>query len=173
NWNPWSRLSFPTDYFLGAPGSHSGERNMALPVGRMLVNPALGRLVTWGGAAAARGGVGSCVCHKSTYAALPNDYNCKVELAMTSDGQTIVCYHPQVDIPYEHTKPISRPSPVENKEETHDQVLKARLDKEVLREKQAPTIEELSKMFYTTKHRWYPIGHYRRQKIKPSPPKDR
>ncbi|KAK7824896.1 hypothetical protein U0070_014102 [Myodes glareolus] len=28
----------------------------------------------------------------------------KVELALTSDGRTIVCYHPSVDIPYEHTK---------------------------------------------------------------------
>ncbi|KAF3814573.1 hypothetical protein GH733_017731, partial [Mirounga leonina] len=27
----------------------------------------------------------------------------KVELALTSDGRTIVCYHPSVDIPYEHT----------------------------------------------------------------------
>ncbi|XP_041057987.1 39S ribosomal protein L42, mitochondrial isoform X1 [Carcharodon carcharias] len=167
---------------------------MALAAGWSLVNPILGRLVTWAGAAAAvRGGDGGCICHKSTYAALPNDYNCKVELAMTSDGQTIVCYHPSVDIPYEHTKPISRPSPVENKEETHDQVLKARLDKEVLRDKQAPTIEELSKMFFTTKHRWYPVGHfgtilvnlccnpsktsiflrYHRRRIKPNPPKDR
>ena len=33
-----------------------------------------------------------------------DDYNCKVELALTSDGRTIVCYHPSVDIPYEHTK---------------------------------------------------------------------
>ncbi|XP_069908804.1 large ribosomal subunit protein mL42 isoform X2 [Oryctolagus cuniculus] len=45
-----------------------------------------------------------CVCHKSTYSPLPDDYNCKVELALTSDGRTIVCYHPSVDIPYEHTK---------------------------------------------------------------------
>ncbi|KAK1339010.1 hypothetical protein QTO34_019679 [Cnephaeus nilssonii] len=40
------------------------------------------------------------------------DYNCKVELALTSDGRTIVCYHPSVDIPYEHTKPIPQPDPV-------------------------------------------------------------
>ncbi|XP_059101661.1 large ribosomal subunit protein mL42 isoform X2 [Peromyscus eremicus] len=46
----------------------------------------------------------SSVCHKSTYSSLPEDYNCKVELALTSDGRTIVCYHPSVDIPYEHTK---------------------------------------------------------------------
>ncbi|CAO2624632.1 Rho GTPase-activating protein 20 [Lemmus lemmus] len=28
-----------------------------------------------------------------------NDYNCKVELTLTSDGRTIVCYRPSVDIP--------------------------------------------------------------------------
>lgn len=32
----------------------------------------------------------------------------KVELALTSDGRTIVCYHPSVDIPYEHTKVCMR-----------------------------------------------------------------
>ncbi|XP_063119275.1 large ribosomal subunit protein mL42 isoform X2 [Rattus norvegicus] len=42
--------------------------------------------------------------HKSTYSSLPDDYNCKVELALTSDGRTIVCYHPSVDVPYEHTQ---------------------------------------------------------------------
>ncbi|XP_067860763.1 39S ribosomal protein L42, mitochondrial [Heptranchias perlo] len=147
--------------------------SMALAGGRVLVNSTLGRLVTRGGAAAVRGGDRGYICHKSTYAALPDNYNCKVDLAMTSDGRTIVCYHPSVDIPYEHTKPIPRPSPVENREETHDQVLKARLEKEVLRDKQAPTIEELSKMFYTTKHRWYPFGQYHRRRINPNPSKDR
>ena len=51
-----------------------------------------------------------CVCHKTTYSSLPDDYNCKVELALTSDGRTIVCYHPSVDIPYEHTKVCIRKS---------------------------------------------------------------
>ncbi|XP_069765243.1 large ribosomal subunit protein mL42 isoform X2 [Narcine bancroftii] len=135
---------------------------------------AVGRLLWLRDAAlAVRGGGWVCVCQKSTYTALPNDYNCKVELALTSDGRTIVCYHPSVDIPYEHTKLISRPSPVKNKEETHDQVLKARLEKEVLRDKQGPTIEELSKMFHTTKHRWYPFGQYHRRRIKPNAPRDR
>lgn len=107
-----------------------------------------------------------------------------VEIAVTSDGNTIVCYHPTVDIPYELTQvcmmvsqyisfrfveilpisvfclfqPIVRPDAVTDHAETHEQVLKARLGKEVLNNKQAPTIEELSKMFYTTKHRWYPVG---------------
>ncbi|KAJ6656356.1 hypothetical protein lerEdw1_003859 [Lerista edwardsae] len=84
---------------------------------------------------------------------------CKVELAATSDGQTIVCYHPSLDIPYEHTRPIPQLDPVNYKEETHDQVLKSRLEVKELKNKKGPTIEELSKMFYTTKHRWYPVGH--------------
>ncbi|XP_026549577.1 39S ribosomal protein L42, mitochondrial isoform X1 [Notechis scutatus] len=111
-------------------------------------------------------------CPKSTYSPLPDDYNCKVELAMTSDGKTIVCYHPSVDIPYEHTKPIPQLDPVTYKEETHDQVLKSKLDeKEVY--KNEPTIETLSKMFYTTKHRWYPVGQYHTRRKKTNTPKDR
>ncbi|XP_041114428.1 39S ribosomal protein L42, mitochondrial-like [Polyodon spathula] len=114
----------------------------------------------------------NCIHPKSTFSALPGD-NCKVELALTSDGRTTVCYHPLAEFPYEHSKPIPRPDPLENHEETHDQVLKARLNEEVLQNKQAPTIEELSKMFYTTKHRWYPVGQYHRRRKKSDPPKDR
>uniref|UniRef100_A0A8D0L2E3 Large ribosomal subunit protein mL42 n=1 Tax=Sphenodon punctatus TaxID=8508 RepID=A0A8D0L2E3_SPHPU len=47
-----------------------------------------------------------CSCYKSTYSSLPDDYNYKVELAMTSNEKAIVCYHPSVDIPYKHIKPI-------------------------------------------------------------------
>ncbi|KAM5172322.1 large ribosomal subunit protein mL42 [Mantella aurantiaca] len=110
-------------------------------------------------------------CEKSTYSALPDDYNCKVELAITSDGKTIVCYHPTVDIPYEHTKPLPRRDPIENNEESHDLVLKGRLID--TSPKRGPTIEELSKMFYTTKHRWYPVGQYHRRRMKKEHPRDR
>ncbi|XP_070848337.1 large ribosomal subunit protein mL42 [Chaetodon trifascialis] len=99
--------------------------------------------------------------------------NSNVEIAVTSDGKTIVCYHPTVDIPYELTQPIERPDPVTNQVDTHDQVLKAHLSKEVLKDKPGPTIEELSKMFFTTKHRWYPKGQYHMRRIKKNPPKDR
>ncbi|KAM9705420.1 large ribosomal subunit protein mL42 [Menidia menidia] len=99
--------------------------------------------------------------------------NRDVEIGVTSDGKTIVCYHPAVDVPYELTQPIERPDPLTNPVETHDQILKAHLSKEVLRDKEGPTIEELSKMFFTTKHRFYPIGQYHRRRIKKNPPKDR
>ncbi|MXQ85988.1 hypothetical protein E5288_WYG010228 [Bos mutus] len=106
-----------------------------------------------------------CVGHKSTYSSLPDDYNCKVELALTSDARTIVCYHPSVDIPYEHTKPIPRPDPVHNNEETHDLVLKTRLEEKSEHLEQGPMIEQLSKMFFTTKHRWYPRGQMAIQRV--------
>ncbi|XP_063783690.1 large ribosomal subunit protein mL42 [Pseudophryne corroboree] len=110
-------------------------------------------------------------CQSSTYSVLPDDYNCKVELAMSSDGKTIVCYHPSVDIPYEHTKPIPRRDPLHSHEESLELVLKAKLSDPD--PKPAPTIEELSKMFYTTKHRWYPVGQYHKRRMKKDPPKDR
>ncbi|XP_040200062.1 39S ribosomal protein L42, mitochondrial [Rana temporaria] len=127
--------------------------------------------VVWGRGNTGRGGDQSLRCAKSTYSALPDDYNCKVELAMTSDGKTIVCYHPSVDIPYEHTRPLPRRDTIENHEDNHDQVLKARLID--ISSKREPTIEELSKMFYTTKHRWYPVGQYHRRRMKKEHPKDR
>ncbi|XP_006872315.1 PREDICTED: 39S ribosomal protein L42, mitochondrial-like [Chrysochloris asiatica] len=114
-----------------------------------------------------------CVCHKSIYSSLPDDYNCKVELALTSDVRTIVCYHPSVDIPYEHTKAIPRPDPVHNNEETHDQVLKTRLEVKDEALEQGPMIEQLSKMFFTAKHCWYPHGLHHRRCKKLNPPKDR
>ncbi|XP_040849300.1 39S ribosomal protein L42, mitochondrial-like [Ochotona curzoniae] len=114
-----------------------------------------------------------CVCRKSTYSPLLDYYNCKVELALTSDGRTIICYHPSMDILYEHTKPIPRPDPVLNNEETHDQVLKTRLQGKSEHSEQGPMVEQLSKMFFTTKHRWYPQGHYHRRREKLDPPKDR
>lgn len=55
-------------------------------------------------------------------------------------------------------QPIEHTDPVTTLVESHDQVIKAHLSKEVLKGKQGPTIEELSKMFFTTKHRWYPVG---------------
>uniref|UniRef100_A0A5F9DEV6 Large ribosomal subunit protein mL42 n=1 Tax=Oryctolagus cuniculus TaxID=9986 RepID=A0A5F9DEV6_RABIT len=84
---------------------------------------------------------------------------------------TIVRYHPSVDIPYEHTKPIPRPDPVLNNEEIHDQVLKTRLEEKSEHLEQGPMIEQLSKMFFTTKHRWYPCGHDHICRKKLDPPR--
>ena len=92
---------------------------------------------------------------------------------MTSDGRLIVFYHPAMDIPYEHTKPMPQPDRVHNNEETHDLVLKTKLEEKREHFEQGPVIEQLSKMFFTTKHHWYPHGQSHRCCRKPNPPKDR
>ncbi|XP_063072944.1 39S ribosomal protein L42, mitochondrial [Engraulis encrasicolus] len=109
---------------------------------------------------------------KSTVQGPPID-DCNVEIGVTSDGKTVVCYHPAAEFPYELSQPIPRPDPITSPPETHDQVLKERLSQDRLKNKQAPTIEELSKMFYTTKHRWYPRGQYHMRRRNQNPPKDR
>ena len=81
--------------------------------------------------------------------------------------------HPSVDIPHKHTKPIPRPDPVHDNEETHDAVLKTRSEEKSEHSVPGPTIEQLSKMFFTTKHHWYPHGQNHRRCKKPNPLKDR
>ncbi|XP_041933907.1 39S ribosomal protein L42, mitochondrial [Alosa sapidissima] len=118
-------------------------------------------------------GINVYTSHAKSTVRGPEIDDSNVEIGVTSDGKTVVCYHPAVEFPYELSQPIPRPDPITNLPETHDQVLKQRLGKESLKEKQAPTIEELSNMFYTTKHRWYPIGQYRTRRRNKNPPKDR
>ncbi|XP_060758721.1 39S ribosomal protein L42, mitochondrial isoform X3 [Neoarius graeffei] len=96
-----------------------------------------------------------------------------VDLGVTCDGETIVCFHHAPDIPHELTKPIPNPDTTLDSAETHDLVLKSRLNKDVLKGKKTPTAEELAKMFYTTKHRWYPVGQYHTRRRNRNPPQDR
>ncbi|XP_053506646.1 39S ribosomal protein L42, mitochondrial isoform X2 [Ictalurus furcatus] len=70
-------------------------------------------------------------------------------------------------------EPIPSPDPTLDTAETHDLVLKSQLNKDILKGKKAPAIEELAKMFYTTKHRWYPVGQYHTRRKNRNPPKDR
>uniref|UniRef100_A0A8C5ZEV3 Large ribosomal subunit protein mL42 n=1 Tax=Marmota marmota marmota TaxID=9994 RepID=A0A8C5ZEV3_MARMA len=87
----------------------------------------------------------SGICHQSTYSFLPGDYNCKVELTLTSDG---------------NTQPVPQLDPVHGGEETRDQVLTTRLEEKGEDLEQGPGTEELSKMFFTTEHCWCLHGQY-------------
>lgn len=91
----------------------------------------------------------------------------------TSDKQCIVCYHPTNPFAYENTKPIPRADPSKPKESV-DGVLKVKfLSEKWRKEQEGPSPEELGKMFYTTKHRWYPIGIRRRMARRLWPKRDR
>ncbi|KAM9467963.1 large ribosomal subunit protein mL42 [Clarias gariepinus] len=101
------------------------------------------------------------------------DNNGVVDLAVARDGKTIVCFHPAPDVAYELTKPIPSTDATLDSTETHDLVLKSQLHKDVLKNQKTPAVEELAKMFYTTKHRWYPVGQYHTRRRNRDPPKDR
>lgn len=81
--------------------------------------------------------------------------------------------HPSVDIPHKHTKPIPRPDPVHDDEETHDAVLKTRSEERSEHSVPGPTIERLGEMFFSTKHHRNPRGQNRRRCKKLNPPEDR
>ncbi|XP_022098877.1 39S ribosomal protein L42, mitochondrial-like isoform X2 [Acanthaster planci] len=101
---------------------------------------------------------------------IQNDGQTMVE---TADGNTIVCYHPTEPFPYENTKPMPRPDP-SKPEEAVDSILKMKFGHESFeKERRGPNVHELAKMFYTTKHRWYPLGIRRRNKVARNPPRDR
>ncbi|KAG7320106.1 hypothetical protein KOW79_015959 [Hemibagrus wyckioides] len=102
-----------------------------------------------------------------------SDENRVVEIGVTRDGDTIVCFHPAPDFPYDLTQPIPRPETTLDSTETHDLVLKSQLNKDIVDNRKSPGVEELAKMFYTTKHRWYPVGQYHTRRRNRNPPKDR
>ncbi|KFO31167.1 39S ribosomal protein L42, mitochondrial [Fukomys damarensis] len=68
------------------------------------------------------------------------------------------CMDDEDDNDFDTGHPIPQPDPVHNIEETHDLVLKTKLEEKRECLEQGPMIEQLSKMFFTTKHRWYPHG---------------
>ncbi|XP_066525857.1 39S ribosomal protein L42, mitochondrial [Hoplias malabaricus] len=108
----------------------------------------------------------------STHHEPASDQYCNVDLGVTLDKKAVVCFHSTTDIAFELTKNISRPD-LRDLAEKHDLVLKSKFTDDILKDKQMPAIEELSKMFFTTKHCWLPVGEYHRRRWKRNPPKDR
>jgi large subunit ribosomal protein L42 len=89
------------------------------------------------------------------------------QIAVTDDGSTIVCWHPEPRFPYE----CSRPLPPE--QETHATLKVQSLDevRSVFVEKKQEFIrQELMNLTYTTKHRWFPRS---RDKYAKNTPPDR
>jgi large subunit ribosomal protein L42 len=78
-----------------------------------------------------------------------------------------------VDTPYEHTKPIPPPDAVHSNEEAHGQVLKTKLKETGEHLEKGPRTDQLSKMFFSINHRWYPHGQNHRSHENLKRPKDR
>uniref|UniRef100_A0A6G4ZZU1 Large ribosomal subunit protein mL42 n=1 Tax=Rhipicephalus microplus TaxID=6941 RepID=A0A6G4ZZU1_RHIMP len=80
----------------------------------------------------------------------------KERIVLTDDGSTIVCWHPEQEFPYEHTKPLPNIRP--KLDEANSALkLQYRLEEaQTIYRNDRLEIEALTKMTYTSKHRWYP-----------------
>lgn len=91
-------------------------------------------------------------------------------VVLSDDGNTILCWHPEVPFPYEHSKPLPYIEP-ELREEDSVLKLKYRLDQKHREFPDGPSDKELEKLTFTNKHQWLhkPSKKYR----KPNQPRDR
>lgn len=82
-----------------------------------------------------------------------------------SDNSTFVAWHPEVDFPYECSKPMP-PKAIPNssliKEEALNSATRAFINK-----KPELARQELSQITYTTQHKWYPRSRDKRAKKTP------
>lgn len=98
---------------------------------------------------------------------LGRSFSSQQKIVITSDGSTLVAWHPKQDFPYECTRPL----PEQAMEEAAS-VLKTKLTPELLSIFNKKTPEqaraELMSITHTTKHRWFPIA--RRKRIRQTTP---
>ncbi|CAG9771007.1 unnamed protein product [Ceutorhynchus assimilis] len=93
-------------------------------------------------------------------------YSSQHKIVCTTDGSTLVAWHPKKDIPYECTQPLP-----EEKIQEHPSVLKTQLTPELLSIFNKKTPEqaraELMSITNTTKHRWFPRARDKKAKKTP------
>ncbi|CAK8694802.1 large ribosomal subunit protein mL42-like [Clavelina lepadiformis] len=109
-------------------------------------------------------------------------------VALTKDQKTIVMYHPAHEVSYDKTIPIQRDDPRYNFNSVND-LVRERLEEAEIAHKPVedpsvrhmfpmhdrdvlPTVMELSSIFYTSKHRWFP-NKAKKMRQKNNPPQDR
>ncbi|XP_064605527.1 large ribosomal subunit protein mL42-like [Liolophura sinensis] len=94
----------------------------------------------------------------------------KQNVGVSEDGRTILLWHPKEKFPYEHSKPIPRDN-LHLAEGDSALRVQHRISDKYRFKPTGPNISELSGMFFTTKHRWYPKPSKKYRKR--HPPKDR
>lgn len=96
--------------------------------------------------------------------------NTAERIVVTDDGSVVVCWHPEKPFPYEFSKPIPEIVSQENS------VLKIQNMSEVYSifkpNKEEFVREELMKITYTTKHRWFPRSRDKYKKPLPLPDRE-
>ena len=92
--------------------------------------------------------------------------NSTIDLTLTDDETTYVCWHQPVEFPYEFTKPLPAKAIKEN-----TSILKTNLKPELMKifekKPQSIAVQELAELTYTSKHRWFPRARDKKAKKTP------
>ncbi|KAI5713377.1 hypothetical protein M8J75_015937 [Diaphorina citri] len=85
------------------------------------------------------------------------------KIAITADGTTVVCWHPEQPFPYEHSLPL----PVTEQQSTNS-ILKVQNVQEIYNvfkpKKEEFVRQDLMNITFTNKHRWFPVRKMRQKK---------
>lgn len=88
------------------------------------------------------------------------------KIALTNDGKTFVAWHPKPEFPYE----LSRPIPVVEQRDKSAVIKESAINTAMEAfSKKHPEIarQELSKITFTTKHKWFPRARDKKAKKTP------
>ncbi|EZA55880.1 hypothetical protein DMN91_010857 [Ooceraea biroi] len=94
--------------------------------------------------------VRACVCSSTRhakYSTLPSE-----AVIFMEDDTMVVCWHPEQPFPYE----CSLPLPEEKSDANVLRIGNKEVGEVFWRKKPFEVVEELARVTYTTKHRWYP-----------------
>lgn len=87
-------------------------------------------------------------------------------VAVSTNGKTIVAWHPEPEFPYEFTKPLPVASTTQSASLLKDESLRTAMS--AFKEKRPEVArEELMRLTHTTKHRWFPRSRDKRAKDTP------
>lgn len=96
-----------------------------------------------------------CSTRHIKYSTLPLE-----AVIFTEDDRMIVCWHPEKPFPYECSLPL-----LEDKPDTSVLCIGDKDVADVFRKKKSyQVVEELAKITYTTKHKWYPRSRDKKAK---------
>ena len=87
------------------------------------------------------------------------------KVVFNEDGSMIVCWHPEPNFPYEHTRPI----PTQSVKTDSKLKVQAVEDMKELYHHKPERLQrrDLMRLTWTTKHMWFPQTYWRKQKKGP------
>lgn len=87
-------------------------------------------------------------------------------VAVSRNGRTVVAWHPELEFPYEFTKPLPVASEKQYSSLIKDEALASAMG--AFKEKKPEVARaELMRLTHTTKHRWFPRSRDKRAKSTP------